>query len=150
MIIDSISRLPLYEGLIPDAGQIAAAFAAQAPERAPYEVREKSYALKEDLKRRFEVHGHTIDLMMATDGAETIHICPPERLTPAEALPNGADGRKLDGAPQGTAVLLEQGYFFAFLPGEAHMVGGKIDGEEGFIDKWVVKVPAPDAYLVNI
>ena len=30
------------------------------------------------------------------------------------------------------------------------MLGGKIDGEEGFIDKWVVKVPAPDAYQVNL
>ena len=88
--------------------------------------------------------------MIAREGAEVIHICPMDWLTPAEALPNGGDGRKLDGAPQGTAVLLEQGYFCAILPGEAHMVGGKPDGEEGFIDKWVVKVPAPDAYLVNI
>ena len=40
MIIDSISRLTLYEGLIPDAGQIAAAFAAQSAERVPYEGRE--------------------------------------------------------------------------------------------------------------
>ena len=30
------------------------------------------------------------------------------------------------------------------------MVGGKTDGEEGFIDKWVVKVPASEAYRVNI
>ena len=72
-----------------------------------------------------------------------------DRLTPAEALPNGGDGRKLDGAPQGTAVLLEQGYFCAILPGEAHMVGGKLDGAEGSVDKWVVKVPATDAYRVD-
>lgn len=150
MIIDSISRLPLYEGLIPDAGRIAAAFAAQAPERASYEVREKSYALKEDLKRRFEVHGHTIDLMMAIDGAETIHICPPERLTPAEALPNGADGRKLDGAPQGSAVILEAGCFCAIFPGEAHMVAGRIDGAGGGVTKWVVKVPCPEAFSVQL
>ena len=140
MIIDSISRLPLYEGLIPDAGQIAAAFAAQAPERAPYEVREKSYALKEDLKRRFEVHGHTIDLMMATDGAETIHICPPERLTPAEALPNGADGRKMNGAPRGHAVILSPGQFVAIYPHEAHMVAGH-PGSPASLHKWVVKLP---------
>ena len=51
------------------------------------------------------------------------------------------DGRKLDGAPRGSAVLLEQGWFCAIFPGEAHMVGGKVDGAEGEIDKWVVKVP---------
>ena len=150
MIIDSISRLALYEGLIPDAAKIAAAFATQTPERAPYEVREKSYALKEDLKRRFEVHGHTIDLMMAKDGAETIHICPAQRLIPAEALPNGADGRKLDGAPQGSAVVLEAGCFCAIFPGEAHMVAGRIDDAEGSIAKWVVKAPCPEALIVRL
>ena len=150
MILDIVSRLPLYEAQIPDAAKIAAAFESADPDAAPCEVREKHYPLKDDAKRRFEVHGHTIDLMIARAGAEIIHICPMAGLTPAEALPNGGDGRKLDGAPQGTAVLLEQGYFCAILPGEAHMVGGKIDGEEGFIDKWVVKVPAPDAYRVNI
>ena len=150
MIFDSVSRLPLYEAQIPGAAVIAAAFENANPDAAPCEVREKHYARKDDTKRRFEVHGHTIDLMIAREGAEVIHICPMDRLTPAEALPNGGDGRKLDGAPQGTAVLLEQGYFCAILPGEAHMVGGKPGGEEGSIDKWVVKVPAPDAYLVNI
>ncbi|MBR7074610.1 MAG: YhcH/YjgK/YiaL family protein, partial [Oscillospiraceae bacterium] len=129
---------------------IAAACESADPGAAPCEVREKHYARKDDAKRRVEVHGHTIDLMIAREGAEVIHICPMDRLTPAEALPNGGDGRKLDGTPQGTAVLLEKGYFCAIFPGEAHMVGGKINGEEGFIDKWVVKVPAPDAYLVNI
>ena len=147
MIIDSISRLALYEGLIPNAAEIAAAFAAQTPERAPYEVREKSYSLKEDATRRFEVHGHTIDLMMARDGAETIQICPAQCLIPAEALPNGADGRKLDGAPQGSAVVLEAGCFCA---GEAHMVAGRIDGAEGSIAKWVVKVPCPEAFTVQL
>lgn len=150
MILDFISRLPLYEAQIPGAADIAAAFESADPAAAPCEVREKHYALKEDDKRRFEVHFHTIDLMIAREGAEVIHICPTDRLTPAEALPNGGDGRKLDGAPQGTAVLLERGCFCAILPGEAHMVGGKIGGEEGSIDKWVVKVPAPEAYRVNV
>lgn len=150
MIIDSISRLALYGGLVPGAAEIAAAFAAQTPERAPYEVREKSYALKEDATRRFEVHGHTIDLMMARDGAETIHICPAQCLIPAEALPNGADGCKLDGAPQGSAVVLEAGCFCAIFPGEAHMVAGRIDGAEGSVVKWVVKVPCPEAFTVQL
>ena len=149
MILDSITRLPLYEAQIPDAAKIAAAFAGADPGTAPCEVREKHYALKEDAKRRFEVHFHTIDLMIAREGAEIIHICPMGRLTPAEALPNGGDGCKLDGAPQGTAVMLERGSFCAILPGEAHMVGGKIGREEGFIDKWVVKVPATDAYRLD-
>jgi beta-galactosidase beta subunit len=150
MILDSVSRLPLYEAQIPGAARIAAAFEGKDPAAASCEVREKHYALKDDAKRRFEVHGHTIDLMIAREGAEIIHICPMDRLSPAEALPNGGDGRKLDGAPQGSAVLLEQGYFCAILPGEAHMVGGKIGGGEGYIDKWVVKVPAPDACRVDV
>lgn len=150
MIFDSLSRLPLYEGLIPGAGQIAGAFAAQDAGAAPCEVREKSYALKEDAKRRFEVHDHTIDLMIAREGAERIHLCPADRLTDAEELPNGGDGRKLDGAPQGTAVLLEAGFFCAIFPGEAHMVGGKTEEEDGRIDKWVVKVPCESAFEVPV
>ena len=150
MILDSISRLPLYEAQIPGAAAIAAAIASLDPKAAPCEVREKRYAQKDDAARRFEVHFHTIDLMLAREGAEIIHICPMQKLTPAEALPNGGDGRKLDGAPQGTAIVLEEGFFCALFPGEAHMVGGKINGEEGFIDKWVVKVPAPDAFWVQV
>ena len=47
MILDKISRLPLYESLIPGAGQIAAAFLAHSPQAVPFEVREKSYAQKD-------------------------------------------------------------------------------------------------------
>lgn len=149
MILDSVSRLPLYEAQIPGAAKAADAFERADPGAALCEVREKHYACKDDAKRRFEVHYHTIDLMIAREGAEIIHICPMDRLSPAEMLPNGGDGRKLDGVPQGTAILLEQGYFCAILPGEAHMVGGKPGGEESFIDKWVVKVPAPETDWVN-
>ena len=141
MILDRIDRLALYDGLIPGAARIAGAFGAQAPGDAGCEVREKRYACRDAAARRFEVHDHTVDLMMARRGAEVIHLCPEAALTPAEALPGGADGRKLDGAPRGSAVLLEQGWFCAIFPGEAHMVGGKVDGAEGEIDKWVVKVP---------
>ena len=150
MIFDSVSRLPLYAAVLPGASEILAAFQSADPNAAPCEVREKHYALKEDEKRRFEVHGRTVDLMIAREGAELIHLCPMARLSPAEALPNGGDGRKLDGAPQGTAIVLEEGFFCALFPGEAHMVGGKINGEEGFIDKWVVKVPAPAALWVQV
>lgn len=148
MILDTIARLPLYEAVIPGAGRIAAAFAACDPQAAPCEVREKSYALKEDAKRRFEVHFHTIDLMLAREGAEIIHLCPMARLTPAEALPNGGDGRKLDGAPQGTAVLLEAGFFCAIFPGEGHMVGGKTAVADS-VSKWVVKAPCTAAFEVR-
>lgn len=150
MILDTISRLPLYASQIPGAGQIAAAFLEQAPKSAPCEVREKSYALKEDEKRRFEVHFHTIDLMIAGEGAEVIHLCPADQLTPAELLPGGADGRKMDGTPKGTAVQLEKGWFCAIFPGEAHMVGGKIGGKPGSVCKWVVKVPCTDEFALNL
>lgn len=149
MILDTISHLPLYEAQIPGAASVAAAFESAAPASAPCEVLEKRYACKADAERRFEVHFHTIDLMIAREGAEIIHICPMDRLTSAEALPKGGDGRKLDGAPQGTAVVLEQGSFCAILPGEAHMVGGKTGAQEDFIDKWVVKVPCTEVFEVQ-
>lgn len=141
MILDTVDRLPLYAGLIPGAAKIARAFAQGDPQQAPCKVLEKSYAAKPDEARRFEVHFHTIDLMMAASGAEVIHLCPADRLTPAEMLPGGADGQKLDGAPRGSAVLLEKGWFCAIFPGEAHMVGGKPGGNDSSISKWVVKVP---------
>jgi len=138
MILDLISRLPLYNTLIPGAAQIAAAYLAQDPAAAPCEVREKSYATKSDDQRRFEVHEHTIDLMMTRRGAEIIHICPQEDFTPAEALKD--DGCKLDGPVHGSAVVLKEEYFCAIFPGEAHAVGGIVDNQPGAIDKWVVKV----------
>lgn len=138
MILDLISRLPLYDALIPGAAQIAAAYAAQSPSASPFEVREKCYATKSDDQRRFEVHAHTIDLMMARHGAEIIHICPQEDFTPAEALKD--DGCKLDGPIHGSAVVLQEEYFCAIFPGEAHAVGGHVDQQPGSIDKWVVKV----------
>jgi beta-galactosidase beta subunit len=149
MILDSISRLPLYEAQIPGAADIAAAFASLDPKAAPCEVREKRYAQKDDAARRFEVHFHTIDLMLAREGAEIIHICPTQTLTPAEALPNGGDGRKLDGAPQGTAVELAQGMFCAIFPGEAHMVGGKTGDVSESVGKWVAKVPCTPDFEVR-
>ena len=138
MIFDLISRLPLYDALIPGAKQIAAAFSAQVPSKAPSEVREKSYATKADEQRRFEVHEHTIDLMMAKHGSETIHISPQEDFIPAEPLKD--DGCKLDGPVHGSAIVLKEGYFCAIFPGEAHAVGGNVEGQLSNIDKWVVKV----------
>jgi len=138
MILDLISRLPLYSALIPGAIQIADAYFAQDSNAAPCEVREKSYTTKADDQRRFEVHAHTIDLMMARQGAEIIHICPQEDFTPAEALKD--DGYKLDGPVHGSAVVLKEGYFCAIFPGEAHAVGGNVDNQPGSIIKWVVKV----------
>ena len=145
MISDTVDRLPLYEALIPEAGKIARAFQSKVPSDVSCEVREKSYALKEDTARRFEVHFHTIDLMIAREGAETIHICPMEQLTPAEALPNGGDGCKMTGEPQGLAHVLNEGFFCAIFPGEAHMVAGKLN-DVGQIDKWVVKVPCTENF----
>lgn len=138
MIVDLVSRLPLYASLIPGAEKIAAAFEAADPAAAPCEVREKAYATKPDAQRRFEVHNHTIDLMIARRGAEVIHICSLEGMTPAEELPD--DGRKLDGPVHGSAIHLDAGYFCAIFPGEAHAVGGQVDGQPGRVEKWVVKV----------
>lgn len=138
MILDLISRLPLYDALIPGAAQIADAYAAQVTTEVPCEVREKRYATKPDEQRRFEVHEHTIDLMMARHGAEVIHICPREDFTPAEALKD--DGCKLDGRIHGSAIVLKEDYFCAIFPGEAHAVGGHVDDRQSSIDKWVVKV----------
>ena len=149
MILEPIARLPLYGGQIPGAARIAAAFAEGNPLSAPCEVREKRYAQKDDDARRFEVHGRTIDLMLARSGAETIHICPAAELAPAEPLPGGADGRKLDGGPRGSAVRLEAGWFCAIFPGEAHMVGGRADGADE-IEKWVVKVPCGEEWVREI
>ena len=149
MIIDTISSLPMYDTIMPGSGRIATAYKNRRPGNTGVEVWEETYQTKPDEKRRFEVHYRTIDLMIARSGCEVIHICPMEELQPAEALPNGADGRNLDGAPQGSAVLLKAGYFCAIFPGEAYMAGGQINGEETQINKWVVKVPSPDMFCVE-
>lgn len=141
MIIDTINRLALYESVLPQAEKVAALLEKGSPDGAPFEVRVKKYDTKPDEKRRFEVHGHTIDLMVGLVGEEIIHVCPQEQLEPAEYLPNGADGRKMNGAPQGSAVKLAAGTFVALYPGEAHMVGGQTEKGAAPIEKWVVKLP---------
>ena len=141
MIIDTLDRLSLYESVLPQAEVVAALLSAGSPDGAPFEVRIKEYSTKPDAQRRFEVHAHTIDLMVGLSGEEYIHICPQEKLEPAEFLPNGADGRKLNGAPQGSAVLLRAGTFVAIYPGEAHMVGGQTGEGSAPVKKWVVKLP---------
>lgn len=142
MILDTVDRLPLYESILPGAAEIAKRFLEQNTENAPWEIREKKYETKPDEKRRFEVHDRTVDLMLCASGREVIHICPAAELIPAEPLPNGADGRKLDGGPRGSAILFRPDCFIAIFPGEAHMVGGQaVCGVSEAISKWVVKVP---------
>ena len=142
MICDTMDRIALYEGILPHAKEIAALFAAQSAEGASIEIRDKRYDTKPDAKRRFEVHAHTIDLMIGFEGCEVIHVCPQADLIPAEPLSGGADGMKMDGTPQGSAVLLRPGSFVALYPGEAHMVGGQaVPGQSVSLHKWVVKLP---------
>lgn len=142
MIIDTMERIALYEGVLPHAKEIAALWQTQSVEGATIEIRDKRYDTKPDEKRRFEVHARTIDLMIGLEGCEVIHICPQAELEPAEALPNGADGMKMNGAPQGHAVQLRPGTFVAIYPGEAHMVGGQVlCGTAEPLHKWVVKIP---------
>ncbi len=142
MIVDSMDRIAQYEGILPHAREIAALWAARSPEGASVEVRQKAYETKADDARLFEVHDHTIDLMVGLSGAEIINVCPASELEPGKPLPNGADGRKLVGGPRGSAVMLKPGYFVALYPGEAHMVGGQcVPGEAAPLEKWVVKLP---------
>ena len=142
MIIDTMERIALYDGILPHAKEIAALWQAQSAEGAAIEIRDKHYDTKPDAKRRFEVHARTIDLMIGFEGREIIHICDQANLLPAEPLPGGADGMKMDGAPQGHAVQLLPGMFVAIYPGEAHMVGGQvIPGISEPLHKWVVKLP---------
>lgn len=141
MIIDAMERIALYKDVMPHAEETARLWAAQSIEGAPFEVRDKRYDTKPDEKRRFEVHHHTIDLMIGLEGSEIIHVCPADSLAPAEPLPNGGDGMKMDGAPQGHAVVLMPGCFVALYPGEAHMVGGQVVPDKAApVHKWVVKL----------
>lgn len=148
MILDRIDRLSLYAGILPDAPALARML--QEPvfnpddvsTHGPYEVRHKRYATRADAERLYEVHHHTIDLMVCLEGAEWVHLCDASLLAPGNPLPGGADGQKLLGAPQGSACLLEAGMFLAILPGEAHMVGGHPGGIPGTVDKLVIKLDA--------
>ena len=149
MIMDTIERLPLYEELLPHARELSERFQTRQADGLPFEVRFKQYETKPDEKRKFEVHRHTIDLMMCFEGEEIIHICPENELQPGDPLPDGGDGMKLAGAPRGTAVVLQPGCFAAILPGEAHMVGGQTTaGTAGAVSKWVVKLPSPERFCV--
>lgn len=145
MILDTMDRIHLYAGILPYAEEVARLWQKHkeaAPACEAFEIRDKRYDTKADEKRRFEVHAHTIDLMVGLEGEEYIHVCRPDELIPAEALPGGADGMKLDGGPRGSAVRLSPGYFAALYPGEAHMVGGQITpGKAEPLHKWVVKLP---------
>ena len=66
MITDRMERIGRYAGVLPHATEIARLFREGKPESeaAPLEVRDKRYETKADEKRQFEVHAHTIDLMI--------------------------------------------------------------------------------------
>lgn len=146
MILDTNERLNCYRSALP--GLDKAMFAHQkkgvelveALEAQGYEVRDKSYDTREDSQRKFEEHFHTVDVMICLKGEEIIHMCPAQDLQPGESLPEGQDGRKLLGAPQGLPLHLKAGHFVAFFPGEAHMVAGHVGGQKGPVHKLVVKV----------
>lgn len=89
-------------------------------------MRHKQYDTKPDEKRQYEVHFHTIDLMVGLDGAENIDLAPMEMLQSGAPLPGGGDGMKLVGDGRADTVRLEKGRFIAIYPGEAHRVGGQI------------------------
>ena len=145
MILDTMDRIHLYAGILPYAEEVTRLWQERkeaAPACEAFEIRDKCYDTRPDEKRRFEVHAHTIDLMVGLEGEEYIHVCRPDELIPAEALPGGADGMKLDGGPRGSAIRLAPGFFAALYPGEAHMVGGQITpGKAEPLHKWVVKLP---------
>ncbi len=146
MITDRMERIGRYAGVLPHAAEIARLFREGKPESeaAPLEVRDKRYETKADEKRQFEVHAHTIYLMIGLEGEEIIHICPQEELEAGAALPGGADGMKMRGAPRGSAVILRPGCFVAIYPGEAHMVAGRVGDGAQAVHKWVVKLPVED------
>ena len=72
MITDSMERIGLYEGIIPYAKELEARYRSGDTDGLPFEVRHKQYETKPEEKRQYEVHFHTIDLMVGLDGAETI------------------------------------------------------------------------------
>ena len=97
MIADSMERIGLYEGIIPYAKELEARYRSGDTEGLPFEVRHKQYDTKPDEKRQYEVHFHTIDLMVGLDGAENIDLAPMEMLQSGVPLPGGGDGMKLVG-----------------------------------------------------
>lgn len=150
MIADRMENIARYAGILPHAMDItrlwrAGALAVPQAEGLPFEVRDKRYATKPDAARRFEVHARTIDLMIGLEGEEIIHICPQEALRPGRALEGGADGMKMEGPVQGSAVVLRPGCFVAIAPGEAHMVGGMAGDVPEPLHKLVVKLAVQDA-----
>lgn len=142
MIVDTVERMHLYASVLPYAREIRACFLREDAAGMPCETRIKAYETRPDDARRFEVHDHTVDLMIGITGEEIIHLCGADELTPAEPLQGGGDGRKMDGAPRGHTVRLRPGLFIAIYPGEAHMVAGQTEkGVPGSVNKWVVKIP---------
>ena len=144
MIADSMERIGLYEGIIPYAKELEARYRSKDMDGLPFEVRHKQYETKPDEKRQYEVHFHTIDLMVGLDGAENIDLAPMSTLQSGAPLPNGSEGMKLVGSGKKDTVRLEK---VAIYPGEAHRVGGQIvPGQAETLTKWVVKLPAPEAF----
>lgn len=149
MIADSMDRIGLYAGIIPYAEKLQTRYLSGDMDGLPFEVRHKQYETKPEEKRQYEVHFHTIDLMIGLDGAETIDLAPMSALQPVAPLPNGGDGMKLVGNGRADVVRLEKRRFVAIYPGEAHRVGGQsVPGQAEMLTKWVVKLPCPKAFCL--
>lgn len=146
MIADRIENMGRYLSAVPRLDEVERMLKdpAFSPDDAATHggltVLHKAYDNRPDGARQFEVHERTVDLMLCLKGAEVIHLRDAGGMRAVRAIGEGADGHKLAGGPEGTALLLEAGWFVAILPGQAHMTAGRTEKAQG-VEKLVVKLP---------
>lgn len=148
MVIDHITRGPVYAGLAPSFER-AFAFLRRADiatlPAGTYEIDGRIvYALVQEYRTKvategkWEAHRKYIDLQYLVSGRERFGCAPAGRLLPG-AYDEARDFEQPQG--EGSFIELHAGEFMLLWPGEAHMPGMAL-GEPAPVRKVVVKIAA--------
>ncbi len=148
MILDNIQQLKRYQ--VPQTEAILKFIATHDCVNLPdgemeidgrnLFVRIMSYAPKPADQNRFETHRINADLQYVAQGIELMQIVPSDALTPATDYDAKGDYQFYTAEKNITDLVVRQGEFTVFYPGEAHRPSCLYQNNKGLVKKLVFKI----------
>ncbi|MBF0619365.1 MAG: YhcH/YjgK/YiaL family protein [Candidatus Omnitrophica bacterium] len=148
MIFDQISNIGRY-GLLRVAAVVAflETYDVQTPAPREFEilgrelfVRSSAYETRSPGEGKFEAHQVYADIQVVLQGAEIMQVADPEGLAPLTAYDAAADCRFFAASKGISDILVPQGSFVMFFPGEAHRPCCHPPSGKAMVRKLVFKV----------
>ncbi len=103
-------------------------------------VRIMSYVPKPADQNRFEAHQVHADLQYVAQGIELMQVAPPDALTPITEYDAKGDFHFFQAKENISDLVVRQGEFTVFYPGQAHRPSCQYRGYAGPVKKLVFKI----------